>query len=125
MFAQQRGRIPGEAAKKSVSARVDSLHSQLRHAQALSNASAKQFEKDRVQRQWVRFMQWTFRTRLEEVLAEWKGEQRWPEGGSAGSGQLEKPVPFKDQVLQPGGGTAARARNRSGCVSGAVGSQGR
>lgn len=49
------------AGQRSVSTRVDAIEHQLQHVQALANATAKGFGKDKVQRQWVVFAQGEFR----------------------------------------------------------------
>ena len=90
------------AGQRSVSTRVDAIEHQLQHVQALANATAKGFGKDKVQRQWVVFAQGEFRARLEEAWGVWKegaGKVR-SEGGVAGSaGSADKPQPFKVQVF--------------------------
>ena len=90
------------AGQRSVSTRVDAIEHQLQHVQALANATAKGFGKDKVQRQWVVFAQGEFRARLEEAWGVWKegaGRVR-SEGGVAGSaGSADKPQPFKVQVF--------------------------
>ena len=89
--------------KKAVAARVDALESQVRSVACLANATAKGVGKDKVQRQWVAFVQGPCRAKLEEVWAGWKaGASRAKEGGAAAAAAASsetKVVPFKLQVF--------------------------